>query len=475
MKKIIILAFGVLMFTSCKKSFEKINTNPNAAESATPELLFSGASVNLGSTRAGGDLYTSMVLSTQTIASGGNYGWGAADVYDISPYSTGNVWRTYYVSTGANLKKAIMFAEQGNAVKTGAIGQCKILLAETMYETTVIFGDVPFSEAWNDDIPYPKFDAQENVLNGILQLLDEGIVSLQDANAGATAITNYDLFYQGDVSKWIALAKSLKFKVLMTMVDKVPGKAADIAALYQEGGMIESAAGNFTFPFGTSSGNRNPKYEILNQYAGGNNIFFFANKTVIDPMITDNDPRLPNYFDLGGDATDFEGVATEAEASGRTATISMKLYAPNAPEYIMTYQELLFLQAEAAAKGYIPGGTALAQDKYQSAIAEACKLYGVSSGDATTFASGKTLSANPLRDIHLQQWIDLMDRPIEAFTTWRRSGTKGNEIPTLQIPQGAPNAGLMYRWQYPLDNELLPNINAPKEVIYYYQQQWFDL
>ncbi|RYD97116.1 MAG: SusD/RagB family nutrient-binding outer membrane lipoprotein [Sphingobacteriales bacterium] len=472
MKKIIILAFGALMFTSCKKSFEKINTNPNAAESATPELLFSGASVNLGTTRTGGDLYTSMVLSAQTIASGGNFGWGAADVYDISPYSTGNVWRTYYVSTGANLKKAIMFAEQASPAKAGAIGQCKILLAETMYETTVIFGDVPFSEAWNDNIPYPKFDRQEDVLNGILQLLDEGIASLESADASATAITSYDLFYRGNINNWIALAKSLKFKVLMTMVDKVPAKAADIAALYNEGGMINGAEQNFKFPFGTSSGNRNPKYEILNQYAGGSNIFFFANKTVIDPMIADNDPRLPRYFDMGGNATDFEGVATEAEANENTSAISMNLYAPDAPEYIMTYQELLFLQAEAAVKGHIPGGVALAEQKYRQAIEASCALYGA---DGSAYAASKSLSGTPLRDIHLQQWIDLMDRPIEAFTTWRRSGTKGNEVPTLQIPQGAPNAGLMYRWQYPLDNELLPNINAPKEVIYYYQQQWFDL
>lgn len=475
MKKIMILAFGALLFTSCKKSFEKINTNPNAAESATPELLFSGASVNLGTTRVGGDLYTSMILSTQTIASGGNYGWGAADIYDISPYSTGNVWRTFYVSTGANLKKAIMFAEQSTPVKTGAIGQCKILLAETMYETSVIFGDVPFSEAWNDDIPYPKFDSQEDVLNGVLQLLDEGIASLQDENASATNITSFDLFYRGNVNRWIALAKSLKFKVLMTMVDKVPAKAADLAALYGEGGMIESAAGNFVFPFGTASGNSNLKNALLVQYAGGANVFFFANKLVIDPMIADNDPRLPHYFDLGAEATDFAGVATEAEANEMTSTISMQLYAPDAPEYIMTYQELLFLQAEAAVKGHIPGGTALAQEKYQAAIAAACKLYGVSNSAADAYAAGKMLSATPLRDIHMQQWIDLMDRPIEAFTTWRRSGTKGNEIPTLQIPQGAPNAGLMYRWQYPLDNEILPNINAPKEVIYYYQQQWFDL
>lgn len=477
MKKIIILAIGISVFaTSCKKAYEKMNVNPNASVTTTPELLFSGAAVNLGTTRTGGDLYTSLALATQTIASGGNAGWGAADIYDISPYSTGNVWRTYYVSTGANLKEAIMFAQQSAIPRNGAIGQCKVLLAETVYEATMLFGDIAYSEAWNREISYPKFDSQEQVLESLINLLDEAIVALDQSNASETSIKYEDFFYNGNVAKWKTLAKSLKFRVLMTMVDRKPALASEIAALYNENAMMTSASDNFTFPFGTSTGNRNPKFEILNQYAGGSNIFFFANKLVVDPMVAVNDPRLPKYFDKPEDATDYVGVVTEFAGDFDVhSVISMTLYKDNAPEYIMTYQELLFLQAEAIAKGYIPGGAALAQDKYQEAIKEACLLYGVSAADATTFSSGMTLSATPLRDIHMQQWIDLMDRPLEAFNTWRRSGTKGNEIPTLQIPQGAPAAGLMYRWQYPLDNEILPNINAPQSVIYYYEQQWFDL
>ncbi|HRP89046.1 MAG TPA: SusD/RagB family nutrient-binding outer membrane lipoprotein [Edaphocola sp.] len=473
MKKLIILALGVATLTSCKKAFEKINTNPNAAESASPDLLFSGASVNLGSTRAGGDLYVSLILASQTVASGGDFGWGADDVYAISPYSTGNVWRTYYVSTGANLKEAIKFAEKASPVKNGAIGQSKVLLAETMYEATMLWGDVPFSEAWNTTVAYPKFDKQEDVLNGVLGLLDEAIVSLSSANAASTTITNYDLFYKGDATKWLKLANSLKFKVLMTMVDQVPSKAADLQALYDANGMMTAASDNFKMPFGTSEGNKNPKYAILEKYAGGSNIFFFANNSVINPMIADTDPRLDKFFDLGPTGTAFQGVPSEGTADENTSTVSMRLYAANAPEYIMTYQELLFLQAEAAKRGLITGGQTLAEQKYQEAIKESCLLAGVDNGDATTFASSKALGS--LSDIYLQNWIDQMDRPLEAFNTWRRSGTKGNETPSLQIPTGAPENGLMYRWEYPLDNEILPNVNAPKDKIEYYLQQWFDL
>ncbi|RQO32009.1 SusD/RagB family nutrient-binding outer membrane lipoprotein [Taibaiella sp. KBW10] len=477
MKKIIIIALGVISLGSCKKSFEKININPNEPSSATPELLFSGAAVNLANTRVGGDQYVSLVLAVQTLASGGNSGWGAGDVYDVSPYSTGNIWRTNYVSSGANLKQAIKFAEESSPVKYGTIGQCQVLLAETMYETTMMFGDIPYSEAWRKDITYPHFDGQEAVMNGLLTLLDEAIGNLKNTNASQTTIKYEDFFYAGDAAKWLALANSLKFKILMTMVDKDPSKATALATLMTEDAMMKSATGNMTFKFGTATGNQNLKFAILNKYAGGTNAFFFANKTVIDPMLAQNDPRIPKYFEKGTAATNFVGVATEATGDfEQDAIVSMQLFAADAPEYLMTYQELLFLQAEAAARNLIPGGLATAEAKYQEALKEACLLYKVSATDAATFASSKTLSAaTAVKEIHLQQWIDLMDRPLEAFNNWRRSGTKGNETPTLTIPPGAPAGNLIYRLLWPTDNEILPNVNAPKGVFHYYDQLWFDL
>ena len=76
----------------------------------------------------------------------------------------------------------------------------------------------------NGTIKYPKFDSQESVLNGVLSLLDEALqlIDLNDANA----IDEYDIYYKGDMNKWMTLAKSLKFRTLMVMVDKDPSKAA---------------------------------------------------------------------------------------------------------------------------------------------------------------------------------------------------------------------------------------------------------
>ena len=44
---------------------------------------------------------------------------------------------------------AIKNAEESEPVNHNAIAQCKILLAEHMYEATMLWGDIPFTESWN--------------------------------------------------------------------------------------------------------------------------------------------------------------------------------------------------------------------------------------------------------------------------------------------------------------------------------------
>ncbi|MCS2429330.1 hypothetical protein [Parabacteroides goldsteinii] len=73
----------------------------------------------------------------------------------------------------------------------------------------------------------------------------------------------------------------------------------------------------------------------------------------------------------------------------------------------------------------------------------------------------------------MQQWIDLMDRPLEAFVQWRRSGTQGNEVPALTVPAEASSKDLIRRWEYSPD-ELSTNPNAPKDSPKIWDAMWFD-
>ena len=192
---------AIFVLPSCEDWLD-VNQNPNAVSTVEPEYLFGYAITSWSANRTGGDNYWPIGFMSQLIATGGNYGWGyGEDRYDISPYSTGNTWKVYYATAGANFKKAIDIAEEQN--KPNVAAQCKIAFACMFYECTMIWGDVPYSEAWTDE-SYPAFDSQKDVLEGLAALLDEGIQQI-DKNSPQKVITE-DLYYNGDLDQWIKLA-----------------------------------------------------------------------------------------------------------------------------------------------------------------------------------------------------------------------------------------------------------------------------
>lgn len=479
----VVLACTVL--SSCSDWLD-INHSPNSAEKVEPGYLFNYVAVNWAGSRTGGDSYIPFSQSIQCQADGGDDygGWGEA-FYDISPYSIGNTWKHYYSVGGNNLQLAIKNAQEATPVNHNAIAQCKIVLAEHLYEATMIWGDVPFTEAWVESIKYPKFDSQEVVLNGVISLLDEALNEI-DAN-DPLAITDYDIYYKGDMQKWARLAKSLKFRTLMVMVDKDSTKAEQIGKLITDGGMVSSADDNFQFPYLETAGNENPKYKILEKYTNGINIMFFANNSVFKPMQERNDSRISRYFEPGIDGV-YRGLDTR-EAAEETddenadllsSVISEYLFRKDAPELIYSYQEQLFFEAEAYARGLgVTADLTKANELYKKAIKAACDFYEANATETTAFIDGlpdlNTLSSEQaLYEIHIQQWIDLMDRPLDEFVQWRRSGANGNEVPTLTVPSEATSRELIRRWEYSPE-EMTSNPNAPKESPKIWEKMWFDL
>ena len=179
-------------------------------------------------------------------------------------------------------------------------------------------------------------------MNGVLSLLDEAlqIMDLNDANA----IDEYDIYYKGDMNKWMTLAKSLKFRTLMVMVDKDPSKATAIGTLLQAGGMVSSASDNLVFPYSAEPGNQNPKYELI-ELVGGTQILFFASNYMLKPMQERNDPRIPCYFEPGADGVyrglgNREPAVTDDKDNMLSSVVSSYLFRKDAPELI--YSCLLY-------------------------------------------------------------------------------------------------------------------------------------
>ncbi len=496
MKKKFILTFGVLTLIlslpSCKKYLD-INKNPNAAEKVDPKLLFSYAVTSYVDLRASGDLWIPMALAGQSVTDGfaNPTGWSGGGItegeYNIDPLIYGNPWRAYYTSIGNNLKQAISIAESSTPKNSNAAAQCKVLLALAFYELTTIYGDVPYTEALNTDISYPHFDPQETVLKGVVSILDDAIGEF-DTTSGASRIGDansigYDMFFGGDISKWKRLATSLKLRTLMTMADATTDAtvATRIGAMVTAGGLVSSATDNFQVKFQDIQNKKNPKYYISEQYNGKQN-FFFASKWVTDYMDPMNDPRLPKFFDLPAGQTHYIGLEQGADGDDSVnPRISTSLQTATEPETVFDYQDELFYEAEIYARGLgVPQNNSKANSLLKAAVNASCLFYGVDAATANTFSSSLPTypdgvgSGSILYNIQYQHWVDLMDRGVDAFTQWRRSGKIGSEIPALTLPIGAPADGLFRRYEYPITNEINSNPNAPKTKIKYYIPMWFD-
>lgn len=469
----VFLIIATLTMTSCDDELAEINENPNVATSIDPDYLFGYATLAWSGSRTGGDTFIPLGFANQSIATGGNFGWGyAEDRYDVSPFSIGNTWRFYFVNGGNNLSLAITEAEAAVPANNNAAAQCKIILANTMFEATMIYGDIPYTEAWNSDITSPVFDSQEDVLNNLLVLLDEAIDQINLTSS--LKIDTNDAYFGGDLAQWLKYAKSLKLKILMTMIDKDSTKSTDIANLLNEN-LIDAASDNVEMPFFDETNAENPKNKVFKNYAGGVNPWMFANNNVFSYMDERNDPRIPIYFDSNKDDGTFEGVDTATEATEDSSTISLdNLWKVDAPDLILSYQEVLLYKAEIYARGIgVATNLTTANTYYQAGVKAALLYYGVNEADTDDYVTNtltdiSTLSqVEAVEEIQIQQWIDLMDRTLEGFIHTRRTN-----VPTLTLPPGAPAGGLFARYTYP-DSETSTNINAPSPIPFLDDKLWF--
>ena len=489
LNKYILIPVLVLFAAACESDFLDVNTSPNNSSAAEPGLLFTNSIVDYSTNRTIDFGPTGMAVN-QLYSGGGSLGAGVftrPERYIISIFVNGNTWRSHYRNEHKNLKLASDIAETSVPAQPNAAAQCKIFRALIYWSTTVIWGDVPFSESITvnletpNELEYdqPKFDTQEEVLNGVLSLLDEAIAQI-DLNSPLVIGSN-DLFYSGDMDKWRKFAKSLKLRTLMTMVDADPSKAAEIGALIAEGDMISSVADNAAFPFFSVPGNRNPFWETLNAFAGAQNFFYFAGEAMVDLMKSKNDPRLEKYFEPypGGDPTsEIVGVPPGGNASPSVHWVlstaapgtdgTTELVRPAAADVLFSYQEQLFLEAEAIARGFATGD---ADAKMREAITVAMQSYNVDQADIDAYLAGIPTATVPL--IAEEAWVDFVVRPLEGWTHWRRTEVGGVGYPNLELPDGAQTGDLMRRFPLPPD-EVAANSNAPTERPLD-EKMWFDI
>lgn len=430
MKKLLtryILIGGALLTVFGCSDFEKINTNPNAATSVTPEMLASNLILNITSY----SYLTPALLSKQ-----------------INHTEFPNAWQ--YNSLGkqsfeglvilTNVEKMINVAPEG-PLKNTFIGLGKFIRAWRFFELTMRVGDIPYAEALQGEkgLIAPAYSTQKEVFMGILQELEEA----DQAFAQGGNFTG-DPIYNGDVTKWRKAVNTFALKVLLTLSAKENDPDLNVkarfASIVANKPLISSNDDNFQRVYQDAAGMRFPWYKLGNQGL----IYIVLSSVVIDKLKELEDYRLfyyaapsPVRLENGMERSSWDayrGVNPAVVYNELTAVAASRDYsnfnaryselADCEPIYHLGYPTLQFALAEAALRGWISGTPA--DTYYENAIRAAMEFTAENTPDNILFHNGRKITPEYIETYLQQDKVKLsgtFEEQLEKILTQRYLGT----------------------------------------------------
>jgi hypothetical protein len=334
------------------------------------------------------------------------------------------------------------------------VAVARILKAWFFQILTDMYGDVPYSEALQADDQAaetnPEYDAQADIYSDLLNELKEAAAMIRLDKEG---FTQGDIIYNGDMEKWLKFANSLRLRVAMRMSEVAPALAANevAAALSANGGLIESSSEQALFSYMSSTPNTNP----IAFYYSTNNAFS-TSEFLINTLKMLDDPRLPQFAaeaPNGGYQGFPYGMANPGLVTfNDTSLPSQKVRQAEFPGIIMSLSEVLFLQAEAAARNW-GDQQQTAAALYEQAIEASMNFWGIEEETAIEDYLSQPEVAYDAADwkmlIGTQKWLAMYMQGLQSWFEVRR----------LDYPQFAPAAD-------PEAAELIAPLRTPGRLIY---------
>lgn len=424
----------------CTDGLTDLNVNPNQPVDVGAEFLLPAAIVD-GVTRThGSSLNMDLVgLWAQHYA---EHQYTVEDVFEVSDASISGHWSFFYSTPLRNLYEVEQQGRELNRPNVQAVG--KILSHWLFQVVTDLWGDASYSEALKGrdsraDMTVP-YDAQADVYGAILTEL-RAAAAMIDPNG--IRIEKNDLLYRGNMVLWRQFANSLRLRAAMRLSGVNPSLAATEAAHAVASGVMTGNQGNAVLNFIDDGVSVHPIFA----YERTRNDHSIS-ATMVDTLKALSDPRLPIYARPNA-AGQYVGTPNGTMANpllSEVSRIGTYFARADAPAVIMSYAEVLFLQAEAAERGWIAGN---AGQLYVDGITAALSQVGVSADDIAAYLAGPRIAYQGgqvgLEQIWLQKWISLFGNGPEAYAEWRRTG-----VPHLVAGPDAINDGLIpVRLPYP--------------------------
>jgi len=432
---------AVLLFSSCKKSFLDVNTNPNAVVDVTPKTLLPNTTAGMAFTN-GNELGKVAALLMQ-YNSGIAGQAGAYDTWNIG--SLDNSWSNeVYTNVVNNLGILI---QKTQAQSPAYAGISKLELAYTMAMATDLWGDIPYSQSaqgFDDNgvlkFSQPVFDAQEDIYMGnaskgiksLFNLVREG---LRDIVAPVSALKPGvdDLVYSGDLSKWTRFGNSLLLKLALQVSNRASDttKAVINSIINSNKPFIDALDGSLDFNVPFSKANPNPYYL---QDVGGSipNTQMLSTRFLALERSLNDSLRLSKFYIKP--AATFVGYDNGSPFTAPTAT-TRSYYGTytlgatrsgEAPIRIISAFRNHFILAEAALRFGTNGDPNV---YYQNGIRASMKSTGMTDAEINAYFTANptivTLSgtiAQKLQQIITQKYIASVGSAIESYNDYRRTG-----------------------------------------------------
>ncbi|MDR2275759.1 MAG: SusD/RagB family nutrient-binding outer membrane lipoprotein [Sphingobacterium sp.] len=439
-----------LCFTAivgCKTGDDLYISPNNPLDGNLPSML-TAAEVNTFQNVEGDLSRMSSILVQHSVGLNAQY----SDVqnYRITQGDFDNVWIGLYTNTMYNLKLMIDKAKITETKSPYYEGIAKVIMALNISLATDLWGDVPYSEAfqWTTGNKTPKLDSQQDVYTSIDKLLADAITDLsvaEDENYYLPA--EDDLIFKGDVEKWMKAAYTLRARFLNRTSSKQAGTEAKVLDYLKKG--ISSNDENMIAPHDENSQNQWGAFQAARRgYLGASNIF-------VDRLSAKNDPRLA-YFLRPNSKKQFIGGDITKEAIAPDVSVVGPFFAADQNFPIITYYEAKFIEAEVKQRQGA-NASAILNEAIKANVEYITSGKESASGVANYATATKT-------DILTEKWVALYNQGIEPYNDFRRTG-----IPALTPrPQsvGATLPIIPKRYPFPQTTTLYnPNAkNIPMDV-----------
>lgn len=433
---ILLIAFG--LFTACDDWLD-VNVDPNNPTAVTPNLVlpvaqFYSATLEQNDRRL--NSLGNMMMANWSQSDG--FSWYTDEFkYNVTSTFYQNI---FIVSYGSALKQYQILYNLGEGYEYyKAISM--IMKAYHFQLLVDCYGDVPYSEALGRSLEAtPVYDDAQTIYEDLIVQLTDAIALIKSADEDAQSMVPGadDVMFDGNMTKWIKFANSVKLRILTRQSDMSGRNAyitAQMAAINTEGSgfLLEDVGVNPGF-INKESGKQNIIWESLGwDYTGASTMNYratCATDYVLDYLTDTGDPRIDRLYEKPGTGhlgvpqglLDYDTPVIDAFMPDFVSNIGPGILKSSTMDaVIFTLAETYFNQAELATKGYISvadGGQAL----YEMGIKASFAYLGLTEEDAEDYyIQPKSLvawsfSTNKKQAIITQKWIAV--NGITAEQSW---------------------------------------------------------